>query len=155
MFLYFLFLKRDVFWKVSVLWMGRDTMTLATETRKHLNEAGLQFQGFGPSSSWQEAWWLADRHGAGEVVPEVLHPDLSVSGQHWTRLRLLKLQSPTPGTHFTRPHILQPGHTPESFKKYHSLMTHPSNTNLWSPFLFKAPHRGSPSYPGWVWTHSL
>jgi hypothetical protein len=37
----------------------------------HLKEsiligAGLWFQRFSPLSAWQEAWWHAGRHGAGE-----------------------------------------------------------------------------------------
>ena len=31
----------------------------------HLTGTGLQFQGFSPLSSWQEAWQHPGRHGAG------------------------------------------------------------------------------------------
>lgn len=34
--------------------------------RMHLIGTGLQFQGFSPLSSWQEAWWNDGRNGAGE-----------------------------------------------------------------------------------------
>ena len=37
-----------------------------SDKRKHLIKAGSQFQRFSPLSSWQEAWWCAGRHGAGE-----------------------------------------------------------------------------------------
>jgi hypothetical protein len=33
---------------------------------KHFVEAGLQVQRFSPLLPWQEAWWHAGRHGAGE-----------------------------------------------------------------------------------------
>jgi hypothetical protein len=39
---------------------------MATHKRKCLRVAGLQFQRFSPSSSWQGAWRPAGSHGAEE-----------------------------------------------------------------------------------------
>jgi hypothetical protein len=45
--------------------------------KKDINWAVLMFQRYSPLLSWQEAWWHALRHGAGEVAESFTYGSLA------------------------------------------------------------------------------
>ena len=66
--------------RVSIALMNPHDLTKETLMKENI-ELGLTVQWFSPLLSWQEAWWRAGRHGAGEVTV------ISISGWAGSRKR--------------------------------------------------------------------